>query len=50
MSGVINGLDLGEAMASLPEQGLDRDFARRLFMTAEAVFVAAWLEANPQKN
>jgi hypothetical protein len=40
MSGVICGLDLGEAMQTLPS-GLDPDFARRLFVVAECSLVAA---------
>ncbi len=45
MSAIIVGLDLVEALASLPA-GLDRDFARRLFLAAETPFVVEWLAAN----
>lgn len=45
MAGTLTGLDLVEAMASLPA-GMDADFARRLLLAAEAPFVAAWLQAN----
>jgi hypothetical protein len=45
MSGGLVGLDLAEAMASLPD-GLDRDRARSLLITAEAPYLAAWWEAE----
>jgi hypothetical protein len=41
MSGHVVGLDLVEAMASLPP-GLDLELARRLFFIAERTFVPAW--------
>lgn len=40
MSGAITGLDMSEALASLPAE-CDRDFARRLFIIAELHFVIA---------
>lgn len=40
MGGEIVGLDLTEAMASLPA-GLDREFCRRLFVIAETEFLRA---------
>lgn len=42
MTGVLAGLDLNEALASLAS-GLDVDFARRLFVTAEAAYLPAAL-------
>jgi hypothetical protein len=47
MDGAPSGLDLKEAMASLP-QGLKRDFARRLLIAAEAAFLAAWWRSQEQ--
>lgn len=44
MSAAVAGLDLAEAMRSLPPCGLDRDFARRLFVIAEAFFIPAALQ------
>lgn len=42
MSAALMGLDLSEAMASLPG-GLDRNLARRLLIVAEAAYLpAAW--------
>jgi hypothetical protein len=50
MSAVVAGLDMAEAMASLPD-GADREFAMRLFVIAEAAYVGAWHAAQPkQKN
>jgi hypothetical protein len=49
MDGALTGLDLAEAMASLP-RGLDRDLARRLLIAAEAAFFAAWWRAHEQTN
>jgi hypothetical protein len=40
-TGALIGLDLAEAMASLPE-GLDRERVRALFMAAEIAFVRAF--------
>ena len=40
MSGVVYGLDLHNAMAGVPGI-VDRDFVRRLLLTAEASFIAA---------
>lgn len=39
MDGKIYGLDVNDAMASLP--ALDRDFARRLLLVAEPAYVMA---------
>jgi hypothetical protein len=51
--GLITGLDLAEALASLPD-GLDRDFARRLLIAAESGFVPAYVkktaEDSPAQN
>lgn len=43
MSGVVYGLDLHNALAGVPEapEIVDRDFVRRLLLTAEAAFIAA---------
>jgi hypothetical protein len=41
MSGHIIGLDMRDALASLP-RGLDVDFAKRLLLIAERFFVPAW--------
>ncbi|MGD9924427.1 MAG: hypothetical protein AB7V13_23735 [Pseudorhodoplanes sp.] len=50
MSGVLAGLDLAQALASLPA-GCDLDFACRLLIEAEVHFVAAWWQANaPEKE
>jgi hypothetical protein len=40
MSGQITGIDMGEALAGIP-QGSDRDFAQRLFAAAETSFCNA---------
>jgi hypothetical protein len=40
-TGALIGLDLAEAMASLP-QGIDRERARALFIAAEIAFVRAF--------
>jgi hypothetical protein len=45
MSGALVGLDLAEAMTSLPE-GLDRDRARSLLIAAEPSYLAAWWAAE----
>jgi hypothetical protein len=42
LEGMVCGLDLGEAMTSLPP--CDREFARELFISAESAFVAALLK------
>ena len=42
MDGILTGMDLIQALASIPA-GLDREFARELFVTAEIAFVAAHL-------
>ena len=42
MAGHVIGLDLREALASLPA-GLDVGFVKRLLVIAERHFVAAWL-------
>ena len=44
-TGALIGLDLAEAMTSLP-RGLDRERARALFIVAEAAFVRAFREAS----
>ena len=44
-TGALIGLDLTEAMASLPD-GLDRVRARALFVAAEIAFVRAFREAS----
>jgi hypothetical protein len=44
-SGALTGLDLIEAMASLPAE-IDRERARALFTTAETAFVRAVREAS----
>jgi hypothetical protein len=44
MNGVIVGLRIEEAMASLPDDDCDRGFARRLFAVAEAAFCTAACE------
>lgn len=49
MSAQITGLDLAEALASLPEQ-CDRDFARELFVIAEGSFMASMLERLDQEK
>jgi hypothetical protein len=41
MNGHVVGLDLAEAMTSLPPT-LDLGLARRLFLIAERTFVPAW--------
>jgi hypothetical protein len=41
MSGHVVGLDLAEALASLPA-GLDRQLCRRLLVIAEAAYLAAY--------
>lgn len=40
MAGVVVGIDMENALAGLPS-ACDRDFARRLFVTAELFYVAA---------
>jgi hypothetical protein len=40
-TGALIGLDLAEAIASLPD-GIDRERARALFTTAETAFVRAF--------
>ena len=40
----VTGLDLAEAMRSLPAGPLDRDLTRALFLVAEAAFVTAFDE------
>jgi len=47
MEGAPSGLDLTEAMASLP-RGLDRDVARALLIAAEAAFLAALWRSQEQ--
>jgi hypothetical protein len=50
MSGTITGLDLNAAMGSLPDD-IDRDFARRLFVTAEGPFCTAiWRQTDKEKE
>jgi hypothetical protein len=44
MTAIVTGLDLAEAMASVPEE-CDGALARRLLIVAEIPFVAAWREA-----
>lgn len=43
MAGLVSGLRMAEALASLPD-GLDRDLARVLLIAAEAPFLAAHAE------
>lgn len=43
MSGALSGLDLNEAMASLPDR-CDRDAAREYFIIAERAFLLAHSE------
>jgi hypothetical protein len=45
MSGMLSGLDLAEALASLPD-GLDRELAKRLLMAAETPFLIAWMQQH----
>lgn len=47
MDGGKTGLDLAEALASLPD-GLDRDLARELLIAAEGAYLAAHWRSNPQ--
>lgn len=49
MAGVVYGLDLHNAMAGVPEI-VDRDFVRRLLLTAEAAFVAAVHKRESDNN
>jgi hypothetical protein len=44
-TGAVIGLDLVEAMASLPDS-IDRERARTLFIAAEIAFVRAFREAS----
>jgi hypothetical protein len=44
--GRLSGLDVGEALASLPAD-CDRDRARALLIAAEAPFLLAFLETKP---
>jgi hypothetical protein len=48
-SGALLGMDMADAMASLPD-GLDRDRARALLIVAEAAFVGAALEKTKAKD
>lgn len=43
MSGALSGLDLAEALVSLPEE-CDREFARRLLIAGEAGFLTGDIE------
>lgn len=46
MDGTIAGLNLAEAMASLCDTVIDREFARALFMRAEQHFLPAYWQAK----
>jgi hypothetical protein len=48
-SGALIGLDLAEAMASMPA-GVDRERARALFMAAEAAFVRAFQQRKDSEH
>lgn len=45
LNGTITGLDLNEAMGSLPD-AIDRDFARELMAVAEGAFCTASCRAD----
>lgn len=47
LTGALCGLDMREALASLP-RGVDRERARKYLAIAEIEFLVAWRDAQPK--